>query len=232
MRLKTVINHLKHYIPTIRNGCCFLVLMTMVVWCISRTFSQVHPAESTEVSQKTAEDDRIKSMIVWETSYDEEIEDAIVCNMNMLPDSILDSWLSLESNIVVCPNVKGYLDKFHLNIEEKGSYTTGYTKISNVGETLVGVDIYILGSKANVNTSLIHEIGHYVYYVYFGANTVYVLPNFETDSVRFSETEYGSNYYSSSYKEYFAQIFTFTIQQGTTEEYPDTNVMKEIIENF
>lgn len=230
--MKQFVNVIKQNISPIRNGCCFLILITMVVWCITRTVSPVHPADSTEITEASIRDEHIKSLIVWETAYSQEVEDVIVCNMNMLPDSIIESWLSLDSHIVVCPNIKGYLDKYHLNIEEKGSYTTGYTRISSDGDTIIGADIYILGSKININTSLIHEMGHYVYYEYFGVNTDYVLPNYDIDSVRFSKTEYGSNYYSSSSKEYFAQIFAYVIMQGTVEEYPDAAIMTKIIENF
>jgi hypothetical protein len=184
----------------------------------------------TEVSER---DQVIKSLIVWQTDYSTEIENTIIDNLNMLPDSILDSWLSLNSNIIVCPNVKGYLDKFHLYLEEKGTYTTGYTKVSNDGEIVSGADIYILGSVDNIEDSIIHEIGHYVYYAYFGIRTGYVLPNYETESYKFATEERdGSTYYMEFEKEYFAEMFEYVIINGVSDEYKDTHVMQEIIEDF
>lgn len=179
----------------------------------------------------------LKSVIVWEADYSKEIESDIVYNLNLLPDSVLNSWLSKESSVVVCPNIKGYLDKEADITDDAGFktenyYTIAYNLISSRGDEVVGSDIYILGSSDYINNSLLHEIGHYVYYEYFGSSTDYVLPSYETDSELFIENEQKNISYFLIPNEYFAEIFAYTVKNGTTELYQDTYKMQKIIKNF
>lgn len=150
----------------------------------------------------------------------------------MLPEDILNSWLSTDCKIVVCPNIKGYLDiddDFEL---PSNSHTMAYNLITIKDDCVLGSNIYILGSYQTIDNSLLHEIGHYVYYACFDISEEYILPNYETHSTSFIENECNNVLYYMNAEEYFAEIFVYTVIHGTNDEYPDTSIMKKIIENF
>ena len=183
---------------------------------------------------KAERDEIIKSVIEWETNYDEEVEAEILKNMNMVPDAILDRWLSLDSHIIVCPPVVGYLEENHIenaNKDDEG-YATAFNRVTRTGDMVTGSKIYVLGTSYYVALSLLHEMGHYVYYEQFGFKTEYTLPNLETHGKAFVDAEkQGYEYYLST-KEYFAEMFDYTVLNGVSTEYPDTSVMQYIIDNF
>ena len=181
----------------------------------------------------------IKSVIVWNTDYSKEIENSVIYNLNLLPDDVLDSWLSKDSSIIICPNVIGYLDVNDTDSitdethgQDKAYYTNARNSIHTLNNSVIGSDIYILGSTYYVNNSLLHEIGHYVYYEHLGTSADYILPNFKTDSKKFAKNERkGFSYFTIS-DEYFAEIFAYTIKNGIVAEYNDTYVMEKIIEDL
>jgi hypothetical protein len=212
----------------------YIVAFIILIIIVTHMFFRSAPVSDYITYDNDARNETIKSIIVWDTDYSERLENQIIYNLNLLPDSILDSWLNTDCRIVVCPNIKGYLDNdvtSNTNISDN-YYTTAYNTISIKGENVIGSKIYILGSSQIIESSLLHEIGHYVYYEYFGATTNYVLPNYETDCSRFIENECdGATYYTSEY-EYFAEIFAYTVLHGVSDDYSDTYVMKKFIENY
>lgn len=212
----------------------FEYVVALSIFAVVIMYAFNRPAQVSEYATHSNEDrnETIKSIIVWDTDYSERLENLVVYNLNLLPESILESWLETDCSVVVCPNLKGYLDADIASELTGNSHSTAYNVISTSGDEVVGSDIYILGSSQIINSSLLHEIGHYVYYEYFGATTDYVLPNHETDCARFVETERDGHAYYLETEEYFAEIFAYTVLQGVNEEYPDTQVMKKIIDDF
>lgn len=211
----------------------FCIFAIAAIYMVNGNEEQIKQA----IISNAAEDKRnemIKSVIVWDTEYSEEIENAILYNLNLLPEDILSSWLSKDSRIVVCPNIKGYLDEDSGELENAydNFYTSAYNTIYSSSGDVFGSDIYILGSVYDIDNSLLHEIGHYVYVEFFGTATDYVLPNYETDSFRFAENECENFSYYAVDEEYFAEVFEYTILNGVTKEYTDTYAMQEIIEEF
>ena len=171
--------------------------------------------------------EQIKSIIVWKCDYSKKIETQIVYELNRLPENILNGWLALDSHIIVYPNEKGSLDDVY-----QGGYTIAYNDILAKNCMIQSSDIYILGSAYIIGQSLLHEIGHYVYYQYFGMNANYVLPHYKEDRERFVENELdGQTYYLLS-EEYFAEMFAYTVVHGTGENYKDTYKIDEIIQDF
>lgn len=69
-----------------------------------------------------------------------------------------------------------------------------------------------------------------VAYGYAGYNNS--LPYYTSEAARFSTTKYGYEYYASSESEYFAELFKYTIDHGTTDKYSDTYNIQHIIDNF
>ena len=174
----------------------------------------------------------IKSVIVWETDYSEKIENLIVFNLNSLPENILNGWLATDCSIVVCPNIKGYLDMNDDFELPDNAHTMAYNLIKMKDNRVISSDIYILGSGRIINKSLLHEIGHYVYHNSTDTETKYILPNYETNSNSFVENECDNVLYYLDEEEYFAEVFAYTVIHGVNDEYPDTKVMKNIIDNF
>lgn len=194
-------------------------------------FHRVTPASQYTGEITDERNEQIKSVIVWRTDYSKKVETQIINNLNMLPDSILNSWLETDCHVLVYPQVKGSLDVAADAICEDG-YTIAYNDITAKGGVIQNSDIYILGSPYIIDKTLLHEMGHFVYYQYFGMDTSYVLPNSASESKRFIENERdGQEYYLLS-DEYFAEMFAYTIRNGTSDEYKDTYVMDKIIQNF
>ena len=176
----------------------------------------------------TEKNELLKSIITWDTEYSKELEDAILYNLNLIPDAILNSWLNTECSIVVCPNEKDVLRKDTIS----SSYPAAVNKMRTDGTTIIRSSIHILASLEHINSSLIHEIGHYVYYMHFGIENDYVmtLPYFDADNQRFCEEQ--KSYYYDQPKEYFAELFSHVIKNGVTDEYKDTYEIQKIIEDF
>lgn len=212
----------------------FEYVVAFIVLAVAVMYMFYRPAPVTEYISygNTDRNEKIKSIIVWETDYSKKLEKLIIYNLNLLPDSIIDGWLSIDCSIVVCPNIKGYLDDDTvLNISDN-LHTTAYNVVSTEGDEVISSDIYILGSSKIINSSLLHEMGHYVYYEYFGAATDYILPSYEAECAEFIENECAGLSYYMVPNEYFAEIFSYTVLNGTNENYSDTYVMKKIIDDF
>lgn len=211
-----------------------VVLIIVIAVCFDQRAEPLTYQNITEIDASTKE--KIQNVIVWNTDFSQEIEDSIVANLGKLPENILDSWLAVDGHITVCPSKRGYLDiddDFISDTEEETDYyTIAYNAISVKNKEIIGSNIHILGSAYYIQYSLLHELGHYVYYAYFGTDADYELPNYETDSMRFTAAERNCTAYLLTPDEYFADIFAYVISNGTTEKYPDTFILQEIINNF
>ena len=203
-----------------------LVVILFLIF-LMYVFHRATPATEYAGEITNERNEQIRSSIVWKRDYSKRIEAQIIYELNRLPENILEGWLDLDSHIIVYPNEKGSLDDVC-----EGGYTIAYNDITAKNCTIQSSDIYILGSAYIIGQSLLHEIGHYVYYQYFGINTSYVLPHYEEDRERFVENERdGQTYYLLS-EEYFAEMFAYTVVHGTDENYKDTYKIDEIIQNF
>ena len=166
---------------------------------------------------------QIKSLIIWETEYSKETEDAVIYELNKLPDKIFNAYLNVASNNII---IKPFIDQYSNGI------TLGRIQWSVCNGVVTQADIYMLNDMCAVKQTILHEIGHYVRVAYGCAGYNNSLPYYASDAVRFSTTEYGYNYYASSESEYFAELFKYTIDNGTTDKYSDTYSIQHIIDNF
>ena len=169
---------------------------------------------------------RIKSLIVWETEYSKETEDAIIFELNKLPDKIFNAYLNVaDKNIII----KSLLDPYDANSNE---ITLGRIRWNVNNGVVTQANIYVLNDMCAVKQTILHEIGHYVRVAYGYAGYNNSLPYYTSEAARFSTTEYGYEYYASSESEYFAELFKYTIDHGTTDKYSDTYNIQHIIDNF
>ena len=219
-------------------GCILMiVILTFQLISNDRSVSEIETKKIT-YADKAERDEIIKSVIVWETDYSKELEDEILYQFNQIPDVVIDSWLSEDCKLVICPNDDEYLkadtDSYNKIINANcyfSGYYAAYNAMAGNDNGVICSDIHVLGAPIYIN-SLPHEIGHYVYYEYFGINTDYSLPNYETDSIKYVENIKNGNTYYLDHGEYFAEMFEYTLINGVTEEYADTYVIQKIIENF
>lgn len=207
----------------------FLAFMGFAIFLMYMFYRPVQVSRYA-ASYENDTDEAIKEKLVWNTEYEESLEKLIIHNLKMLPENILSKWLDADSSIVICPNIKGYLDMDNEVKMENNTYTAAYNLIATDKNGVISSDIYILGSAQVIDSSLLHEIGHYVHDAYF--DTDYVLPGYETDSKKFIESECNNFEYYAVPDEYFAEIFAYTVINGENENYTDTHDMEEIIENF
>ena len=192
----------------------------------------IHRATESRETRLTGYEEQIQSVIAWETDYNSELEEAIVTEMNMLPENVLSTWLNTDCSITVV-DYKDY--KIHCN--EGNNPHTGAAACNHVkGTNETGVSsshIYILANKYIVKLSLLHEIGHYVMYETFG-NETYCLPNHKTESTTYMiRNGYLNDYYKIP-NEYFAEMFSYTVlhNEKAVVLYNDATVMNNIIKTF
>lgn len=167
--------------------------------------------------------DRIKSIIHWEADYSEELENAVISEMNKLPEKIFNDYFDVyQKSINIVPSLDQY-----------GEDIIGHIEWTTFDGRVVIANMSFENNLFAIQSSVLHEIGHYVEVAYGYAGGDTSLPNFEADAYRFSIVERnGNTYYASSEKEYFAELFAYTIDNGVTSSYEDTNKMQFIIDNF
>jgi hypothetical protein len=188
------------------------------------------------ITYETAEEKNeiIKSKIIWDTEYSQELETVVIDEFNKVPEHIFNSWLNVaDSAITICPNVLGYIEENYSPRPDGGAPLAGNIKMKLTNSKMKSARIHVLGSADYLQLSILHEIGHYVHAEYTGGSQVSLLPNYNTDAYAFAREECaGSTYYAKSHEEYFAEMFKYTVLNGVTDEYPDTYVIQEIIDNF
>lgn len=215
----------------------FIIVLLILGFCTSRT------STTTALRVDDTLYDQCASVIKWETSYDKELEQAVIEELCRIPEQILTAWLQIDCSITIVPNQRGYLDLAHNSVSKEVKmqvtdkpaadyYTIAYNDIRAENGKITSSHIYILGNEYSVRHSVLHEMGHFVYYETFGIETAYVLPNYETNYQVFINNECDGNTYLANPGEYFAEVFVYTITSGTRECYPDTVQMQEIIDNF
>ena len=200
-------------------------LMNMAV----RYETNINPV-STE--KETVYTDIIKERIVWERDYNASIENTIINELQILPESILSNWLNIDSNVITVPAIRGYLDNTDIENSDPNldSFIVAYNKLTLQEGKPIMSKIYILGSEYYIKDSLLHEIGHFFYDDYLGCN--YVLPYFDEEKELFIANEMNGNTYFYNSKEYFAQMFAYVLHYGTNTDYPDTFVIKDLIDEY
>lgn len=185
--------------------------------------SQSDVIDISHVSAEKAE--RIKSVIVWEADYSKAIENAVIYELNKLPDAILNGYFAVpDADIIIVGSLSQYDTNYNI---------TGRTEWAYENWAMTRADIYIEGKVSTVQETLIHEVGHYVNAACECVGSDYDLPNFEADAYRFSTTEWdGFDYFAQSEGEYFAELFKYVINNGATDKYADSYKMQSIINNF
>lgn len=177
--------------------------------------------DSSNVEKSKA--DRIRSIINWEVDYSKELEDAVISEMSKLPEKIFNDYFDVYQKSI---NIVPSLDQYGKDVIGRISWTTYNGRV-------ITANMSFENSLYAIQSSVLHEIGHYVEVAYMNAGGDTSLPNFEADAYRFSIVERNGNlYYVSSEKEYFAELFAYTINNGATSNYEDTYKMQFIIDNF
>lgn len=222
-----------------RNSYTIDFLFSFLIMCLAFFFllgnkSTQYGASTVQRIECLKYEQSIKDVIVWDIEYDKKLEDCIVSEFSYLPEKITKSWLSEDSAIVVCPDERGYLDKKIKDIKNSyvaDDYTVAFNSILGYPNgSIFKSHIYILGNYTSIKGSLLHELGHYIYYKHFGLNGTYVLPNYVRDCKKLCANK--SSEYFRDESEYFAEIFAYTMHNGTKDFYMDTYEIEKIINNF
>lgn len=184
------------------------------------------------IEKETIYTDTIKERIIWERDYDVSIENTIINELQILPESILSNWLSIDSNVITVPAVRGYLNNTDIENDNPNldSFIVAYNRLTLQEGKPVISKIYILGSEYYIKDSLLHEIGHFFYDDYLEKD--YILPHFDEEKELFIANEMNGNTYFYNPKEYFAQMFAYVMHNGTNSDYPDTLVIKKLIDEY
>ena len=171
--------------------------------------------------------ERIKSVMEWEVNYDEEIENTIINEINKLPDTIFEAWWNVEQRSIHVVKDLPQCDT------EDDATTIACIQQSYTGGTVVAADIFFENNQKYIKKSALHEFGHFVERAWREAGGDASLERFDEDSERFAINECNSNmYYHKHSGEYFAELFQYTINNGATDEYPDTYKLEAMIKVF
>lgn len=188
--------------------------------------TEVNNSSTTTVDNSNVEmskADRIRSIIHWEADYSEELENAVISEMNKVPEKIFNDYFDVyQKSITIVPSLDQY-----------GEDIIGHIEWTTYNGRVVIANMSFENNLYAIQNSLLHEIGHYVDVAYENAGGDTSLPNFEADAYRFSIVERnGNTYFASSEEEYFAELFEYTVDNGVTGSYEDTYKMQSIIDNF
>ena len=173
-------------------------------------------------------------IITWEADYDEAVYETISSELDLIPKKIVKSWIEHGGNIVVKEGIRSVsFENGDLSQGEllTASYVVGLNTFEYSGNEIISSTIYILDDTDSVKYSLIHEVGHFFYYSTFGMDCKNSkLPFYEKDCDRYCNEIRNGNHYLTQPKEYFADIFAYTIHHGIDRNYKDTQIMKIMLE--
>ena len=170
--------------------------------------------------------ERIRSIIVWDDNYNKNIENMIIYEMNKVPEPIFRSFFNVAyKSIHVVPSL-AYRDKDGLNV-------IAYIDYEGCANRIERADIYLEKDLGEIAASLLHEVGHFADAAYQYAGGDMSLRGFSKYGTAFANNErYGNMYYANFLQEYTAELFRFTIDNGTSKKYPDTYKMQAAIDLF
>ena len=166
---------------------------------------------------------RIRSIIKWDAPYSKSVENAIISEMNKLPDTILYTYLNVyRKSIHVVSSFDQYDDTVVAHIHQR-----------TFNKRVILADMYFKNDVKTILASVLHEVGHFVNRVYTAAGIDTSLENFKEDGNKFAKAERNNNpHYATNSKEYFAELFRYTIDHGQTKKYVDTYKIQTIIKGF
>ena len=171
----------------------------------------------------TAKAQRIRSVIKWEAPYSKDVENAIISEMNKLPDPVFNAYFNVYKKSI---NVVSSFKQYDKNV-------LAYIQQKTFNKRVIRADMYLRNDVQTVLASVLHEVGHFVDKAYTAAGANTSLENFKKDGYRFAEAERNNNTHFAKYsEEYFAELFRYTIDHGKTKKYADTYKIQAIVTGF